>query len=272
MKQNDFGQFEYEGWERVAGKYQDVWAHLTRQYVERLLAMLEPAKGSRLLDVACGPGYVAGMALERGAKPVGIDFSQSMIAIARRRYPNIEFVEGDAENLPFSEASFDRVTVNFGLLHFPHPERALAEALRVLKTGGRIGFTVWANGEHNPAARILDEAVERYGKKDIDIPEGPPYYLYGNADACRSALTQRGYAPDSFRLETVTVHWRVPTVSYWFEAERDASVRTAALLNNQPEENLQKIRRHVESETRQFASAGGYSIPFAAHLICAAKA
>jgi ubiquinone/menaquinone biosynthesis C-methylase UbiE len=188
----DFREFEHEGWERVAGVYQDVWAHLTKQFIDPLLALLEVVKGMRLLDVACGPGYVAGAALERGADPVGIDFSGTMAGIARKRLPQVKFLEGDAEHLPFPPSSFERVTVNFGMLHFPHPDRAIAEAHRVLVKGGRLGFTVWANGEHNPAARIMDEAVERYGKKEPDAPAGPPYYLYGSAgvqeDACRSGV------------------------------------------------------------------------------------
>ena len=97
-----------------------------------------------ILDIGCGPGYVSAAAAERGANPIGLDFSREMIAIAKKMFPNIEFREGDAQNLPFADASFDRVVANFALLHLAEPERACAEAQRVLKAGGKFGFTIWA--------------------------------------------------------------------------------------------------------------------------------
>src|SRR5436853_476147 len=81
---------------------------------------------------------------ERGAIPIGLDFSEEMIAIAKKKFPRIEFREGDAQNLPFPDASVDRVVANFSLLHLAKPERACAEACRVLKNGGRFAFTTWA--------------------------------------------------------------------------------------------------------------------------------
>jgi hypothetical protein len=117
----------------------------------------------------------------------------------------------------------------------------------------------------------MDEAIELHGEAATQVPEGPPYYLFGSSVACRAALTSAGFDPQTFRFETVIVNWQVPTVSYWFEAEKDASVRTAALLAHQPAPRLQKIREHMENETRKFAWGNGYSIPFGAHLVVAGK-
>src|SRR2546428_11968017 len=97
-----------------------------------------------ILDVGCGPGYVSAAAAERGAMPIGLDFSEEMIAIAKKKFPTIEFRQGDAQNLPFPDASVDRVVASFALLHLANPERAMTEAARVLKPGGRFGFTTWA--------------------------------------------------------------------------------------------------------------------------------
>src|SRR5207247_2111000 len=73
--------------------------------------------GVRLLDVACGPGFITAAAAARGADPIGLDFSPAMIALARRLHPSIAFRDGDAEALPFDDRSFDAVVMNFGLLH-----------------------------------------------------------------------------------------------------------------------------------------------------------
>ena len=141
---SSFTEFEHEGWERVADKYDSVWSGSTRQFIPPLLDAAEVSGKMSILDVGCGPGYVSAAAAERGATPIGLDFSGEMIAIAKKMFPGIEFRQGDAQNLPFADASFDRVVANFALLHLANPERAMAEATRVLQSGGRFGFTTWA--------------------------------------------------------------------------------------------------------------------------------
>lgn len=102
---------------------------------------IDPKAGDRVLDVACGTGTSTAALAKRGARVVGIDFSAGMIAEATRRHPSLEFVQGDAQALPFGDAEFDAVTVSFGLRNFSDPQLALAEMYRVLKPGGRIVVT-----------------------------------------------------------------------------------------------------------------------------------
>src|SRR5207248_8432881 len=154
-----FTKFEHEGWQRVADKYDSTWASSTRQFIPPLLDAASVAGKMSILDVGCGPGYVSAAAAERGAKPIGLDFSAEMIAIAKKMFPRIEFQRGDAQNLPFANASFDRVVANFALLHLADPERAFAEAARVLKSGGRFGFTTWATISENPFVKLVDDAI-----------------------------------------------------------------------------------------------------------------
>ena len=108
-----FTEFEHEGWQRVADKYDSVWSTSTRQFIPPLLDAAEVAENLSVLDVGCGPGYVSAAAAERGATSIGLDFSAEMIAIAKRMFPHIEFREGDAQNLGFPDQSFDRVLANF---------------------------------------------------------------------------------------------------------------------------------------------------------------
>src|SRR2546421_332012 len=180
---DQFSQFEHEGWERVAHKYDSVWSLLTRQFIPYLIRATEVSAGTSVLDVACGPGYVSDAVRKVGAIPKGIDFSEK-IAIAKTTFPDLSFVHGDAQSLQFENASFDRVLINFGLLHVSHPDTACAEACRVLKPGGRFGFTVWAGPEKNPGAKIVNDAVEAHGDLDVGWPEGPPRYLYGEGEEC----------------------------------------------------------------------------------------
>lgn len=94
------------------------------------------AAGGSALDVACGSGKLtAELARRAGSKGrvVGLDFSVEMLEVARRDHPKIEFVEGDALNLPFDDASFDVSTISFGLRNLADPVRGLREMLRVVK-------------------------------------------------------------------------------------------------------------------------------------------
>src|SRR5204863_8531515 len=134
---------EHRGWQQIAFRYHEGFANVTTQSVAALLDAARVGKGTRVLDVACGPGYAAAAAAARAATAIGVDFSSEMVEEARGRYPGIEFREGDAEQLSFPDSSFDAVVLNFGMLHLGRPEEALREAHRVLRPGGRIAFTVW---------------------------------------------------------------------------------------------------------------------------------
>jgi len=153
-KSDEFTRFEYEGWQRVAEKYDAVWSSLTRQFIPYLVGAAEVSAGTSVLDVACGPGYVSAAVKKVGANPTGVDFSKKMVAIAGSMFPEIDFREGDAQQLPFADASYDRGLMNFGLLHLSSPEKACAEAFRVLRPRGKFGFTIWAEPHENPGAKL----------------------------------------------------------------------------------------------------------------------
>ena len=105
--------------------------------------------GDRVLDIAAGTGTSSAAIARAGARVTALDFSPGMVAVGRQRHPEIEFVEGDAQQLPFDDASFDAVTISFGLRNVNDPHRALAEMRRVLVPGGRIvicEFTTPPNG------------------------------------------------------------------------------------------------------------------------------
>ena len=236
-----------------------------------LVGAAEVGAGMSVLDVACGPGYVSDAARKAGANPKGIDFSDKMIAIAKTMFPDISFTKGDAQNLRFEDASFDRVLINFGLLHVSHPGKACAEAWRVLKPGGRFGFTVWAGPEKNPGAKIVNDAVEEHGDLDVGLPEGPPHYLYGDRHECQKVLEQSGFHSGSMSHETRTVDWHLPTASYFFEAERDAGVRTAGLLARQSPQKLEAIRIAIENKMQRYAKGNEFVLPMTAHVVVVAK-
>ncbi len=266
---NDFARFERESWERVASHYETAWSGLTRPFTPHLLEATRVTEGTRLLDVACGPGYVAEAALALGAVPIGVDFTPEMVRLARKRNPEIEFRPGDAQALDFEDDSFDAVAMNFGVLHLPDPEAAFSEAGRVLRSGGHYGFTVWAGSEESPGARIVEEAIEGYADMDVDLPEGPDYFGYGDPDESSRVLGRLGFDPASLTFRTVTVEWYVPTASFVFECERDFGVRTGALLAAQTPEVLASIQAQIEESVQAYARGEGFALPYAARVIAA---
>jgi ubiquinone/menaquinone biosynthesis C-methylase UbiE len=268
---NEFTRFEHDGWQRVADKYDSVWSGVTRQFIPYLIDAAGVLAGMPVLDVACGPGYVSAAVKKLGANPTGIDFSKKMVEIATKMFPGITFCEGDAQELPVRDASYDRVLMNFGLLHLSQPEKACAEAFRVLRSGGKLGFTIWAEPHENPGGKIVNDAIEAHADLNVEMPEGPSKFLYADKEECRKTLERDGFDGESVVFETDLVEWNVPTPDYLFEAERDAGVRTAGLLARQSSDRLDAIRRAIEDGVERYAKGDGFAIPMAAHVIVASK-
>ena len=108
------------------------WRRITAEAVVR--------PGDAVLDVCCGTGDLAIASAGAGGRVTGVDFSQAMLERARRKAPELEWVEGDALSLPFAAESFDAATVGFGVRNVEDLGRAIAEMRRVLRTGGRIAI------------------------------------------------------------------------------------------------------------------------------------
>src|ERR1043166_2279161 len=266
-----FTEFEHQGWQRVAGKYDATWSTSTRQFIPPLLDSAKVSAGMAILDDGCGPGYVSAAAAERGAKPIGLDFSAEMLAIAKKMWPRIEFREGDAQNLPFGNAMFDRVVANFALLHLADPERAMSEAARVLKPAGRFGFTTWAKIEENPFVKLVDDAIQANANLDVDLPPGPPFYLFENEEEFRKAVARNGFDGSSMTFKIQTIEWKVPSAQFIFDAESKAGVRTAGLLARQTPQTLQKIQAALEKSVQRYAKGTGFAIPKSAYIVSASK-
>ncbi len=121
------------------------WAYLVEPYARRaneaVFDRLDVGPGTRLLDIACGSGFAAALAAERGAAVSGLDASEALIGIARARTPAGDFRVGDMFALPFAGGSFDVATSFNGI--WKGCDDALREARRVVRPGGMVGITFW---------------------------------------------------------------------------------------------------------------------------------
>jgi len=267
MNANAFHDFERAGWERATEFYGDAFGVVTVQTADALLDSAAVRAGTRVLDVACGPGFVAAAAAARGADVTGLDFSATMLAEARRRHPAIAFRDGDAESLPFDAASFDAVVMNFGLLHLARPDTAIAEAHRVLRPSGRYALTVWAPPDRAVGFGMVLKAIEAHGTTSVPLPEGPPFFRFSDQAEFRRSLEAAGFKDVSFRELPIT--WTVSSPESVFEAMSRGGVRTAAVLRAQTPEALTKIRNAVLRSVETFAKGSEFVIPMPAVLASA---
>jgi ubiquinone/menaquinone biosynthesis C-methylase UbiE len=198
--------FEHAGWQQSAAAYDATFAHATIPFVEALLDAAGVTAGTKVLDVCCGTGVVTAAATARGAQTIGYDFSPAMLKQGRQRHPRLRFDEGDAEALPYADQQFDAVVSNFGVHHVPRPEKALAEAFRVLPPRGRVAATTWAEPAQNVAWRLLFDAIREHG--DANAAKAPPSGgNLGTIEAASRLLQEAGFT--DVRAAPVRREWRV---------------------------------------------------------------
>ena len=104
--------------------------------------------GVRVADLGCGSGVFTNLLHRRGFDAVGLDLSPKLVALGQAKYPDVTFLEGDVEHLPFPDASLDGILLSGLLHHLPDPARCVAETFRVLKPGG--SFAAFDPNRMNP--------------------------------------------------------------------------------------------------------------------------
>ncbi len=266
-----FRDFEQAGWSdhATAASYHRGVADVTRECIPELIRATGVKAGDKVLDVGCGAGYVAAAAHDRGANAVGLDFSATQVRLAEQIYPDIRFIEGDAEALPFPDGEFDVVLNAFGLPHVANADRAAAEAFRVLKPEGRFGYASWCEAAKCIGFSMVYDAIRAHGSLDVGLPPGPNFFGYGEPGYARSMLERAGFANVSC-LEMPLV-WRVGDSDAIIEALSTGTVRAAAVLKRQTPENLARIKQHMRETISRFKQGSAYAVPSAALVVSASK-
>ena len=134
----------------------------TKAWRKKVVKIINPANGMKILDIAAGPGSSSEPLYKAGAEVISLDFSDGMLEQGRRVRPYLTFVKGDALKLPFKENEFDVTTISFGLRNTKDYEVALREALRVTKVGGRMVIVEFSTPTFLPFRKLYMNYLMKY--------------------------------------------------------------------------------------------------------------
>jgi SAM-dependent methyltransferase len=234
------------------------------EWAPRLIEIAGVQRGDRVLDVACGTGIVgrtAADALAGSGHVVGLDLNPSMLAVARRVRPEIEWREGDAAALPFPDGAFDRVLCQMALMFFPDRVRALREMGRVARPGGAVAVCVPAALDDQPAyGPFVEMAVEHAGAGARSLLGA--YWSCGDLGELTGWFATAGLTVVASRTELGTAAFGSP------EELAATEIKGSPLAERIGEEVYDRIRTGAGEVLRPFTRPDGtLAAPLRAHLV-----
>jgi ubiquinone/menaquinone biosynthesis C-methylase UbiE len=192
-------------WGRHARDWSEVQESQSRALYEIVLKALALNRDTALLDAGCGSGLFCELATNLGANVMGLDASSALLDLARRRVPHATFFEGEMEELPFVEKTFDVVTTLNSLPYVASPLRALVEARRVLRPGGKLVMAAWARPEQCHVAKYfhaLDELLP------LASSHTPSAFSFSTDDMMARLATRAGFTK-LIEAQALTI-WEYP--------------------------------------------------------------
>lgn len=270
-----FKAMERAGFNRIAARYAD-GAHLRADLAAALLEAAALAPGQRVLDLASGPGLLAGAAAQHvapGGTVLATDIAEGMLAEGARRCGEHAdtpcFAAADAEHLCIADASMDRVLAGLALFIFPHPERALAEMRRVLVPGGRVALSVWGPRETVPLIHRAQDTIARV----LPPPKvaRPSVFRYGEPEVLIATLNAAGFDNIDIRRCAFSCHF-ADAEAYW-QAFLDLAGGAAEALGRLPQATQQALRCAVVDDLAHHCcddGRGGFLLP-ALTLVASAR-
>lgn len=224
--------------------------------------------GHHILDVACGTGILARTVAERvgpAGSVVGLDVNEGMLAVAKRKAPQIEWRQSIAEELPFDSNSFDAVVSQFGLMFFEDKRAAITEMVRVLRSGGWLAVAVWDSLQNTPGYAAMIALLQRlFGQEAADGLRAP--YSLGNIHELRSLFGQAGLS--NVAIMTRPGVARFPSIQSWVYTD----IKGWVLADMLDESQFERLLKEAEEVLAPFVTAeGAVSFNAPAHIVTFAK-
>lgn len=252
--------YERDTWTRCAESYSGTFAGITNEAVPELIKLGDIGSESHVLEIGSGPGNIAKLLSNLGAKVKGIDFSDKMVTVASHLYPDIPFFKANAEEIPSEDNMFDCVVANFVVHHLARPKVVFKEINRVLKPGGKFVFAVWGVPEEQSSIGAFFEAVLAHHELG-ELPHGP---LFGITEysVFEPLLSEAGIT--NCVLSEQILQWKVDTLEPVIEGFWDWGNMDALPANTQT-----NIKKTTTENAEPFRHDKGYSFPHTILFGCA---
>jgi SAM-dependent methyltransferase len=237
---------------------------LFAEWAPHLIAASGLSAGQSILDVACGTGIVARTAADQlgsGSRIVGVDLNEAMLTVARRVRPELEWMQGDAGDLPVEDRSFDVVVCQFAMMFFPDRGKAMAEMARAATGGGVVAISVPADLAAQTAYERIVEVVNRHA--------GPAatalfdtYWSCGDLGYLKGLFANAALTIETTRTFDTTAHY--PSIDAAIATELD-STPLGELVSA---EIVAKIRTEVHDALQPYVvESGGVHVPLTGHVV-----
>jgi ubiquinone/menaquinone biosynthesis C-methylase UbiE len=251
-------------WNNFAPLYDKYITPTTAQAAQRVVDWASINPGHHVLDIATGTGVAAFAAAtkvgEKG-RVVGIDLSEGILAIAQERalaknLKHLELRPMDAEQLQFSDKTFDVATCCLGLMLFPQPHLALREMKRVLKPGGSVSLGVWGSAERMIMGKVM-VILRKFLPEDISAT--PPQFAFSAPGAIEAALQKAGFVKPQAERFFYQVNWVDLDIAWRLISEGGP---VGALVQKLPPEKKDLVQKEIFAMLKEFQSAQGLQAPF----------
>ncbi len=223
------------------------------QWGPRLAVQADVRNGNAVLDVGCGTGVLASAAADivGDHRVTGADISPDMLEVARQQRPKINWLQAPAENLPFTDASFDTVLSQFALMFFDSRAKGLAEMWRVLEPGGTLLVAVCDGVHRSPGYAVLAEVLNSlFGAEIADCFRAP--FSAGNVDYLRQLVQEAGI-PEA-QIEQQLGKVRFDTVADMISTERACVFTLGGILDDT---QFERLASEAEVAFRDFVTDNG---------------
>jgi SAM-dependent methyltransferase len=239
----------------------------SRPISEWMIQRLDPQPGNTVLELAAGLGDTGSMAARlvgESGRVLITDFAPQMVAAARRRaeemgVENVEFRVLDAERMDLQSDSVDGVLCRWAYMLTIDPAAAFAETRRVLRSGGRLAFSVWASRERNPMLSLVGRVLESQGHISPPDHEASGAFVMADPGRIQELVVGAGFTEPE--IEEVSFRWPFADQDAYWRYLIETSASASPVLRSLPLEAQEAVRGQVHEAARPFHSGEGYDFP-----------
>ena len=255
----------------------DDWFEINMKEINaRLLELVQIRSDHKALDLGCGTGQLAvqagGIVGDQGAV-TGLDLSEKMLSVARRKSANadnVDFKTCDLGVFPFADEGFDVVVSKFCLMFLPCVDETLKESFRVLKPKGVMASVVWGSVNANPMFTIPVGVIEKFIKMPPPDPDAPSLFALSEPGRLKRMMETAGFT--DVEEEEFHFKWEYSSAGHFVEGVKDLAAPLRALMDRLTPEQLRQVEDGMAETVGRFRENGKIILPGSALIVSGAKA